>query len=60
VSTEEQVTIDVSGSYRLLQNLRLYANVRNLLNNQVIISHRPFGARPSAPRWVQLGLQASF
>jgi Fe(3+) dicitrate transport protein len=60
LSTDEQVTIDVAANCRLLQPLTLYVNVRNLLNEQFIISHRPFGARPNAPRWVQVGLKASF
>ena len=55
LSTDEQFSIDVGGKYRLLEKLQLYLHVRNVLDAHPIVSHRPFGARPSAPRWIQFG-----
>jgi Fe(3+) dicitrate transport protein len=60
LATDEQLTFDVSAGYQLLKPLRVYAHVRNLFDDHAIVSHRPFGARPNAPRWVQVGVKASF
>jgi Fe(3+) dicitrate transport protein len=38
----------------------LYANATNLLDSHDIVSRRPFGARPNAPRWVMVGAKLSF
>ena len=37
--------------------LELYVNVRNLLGEHDIVSRRPFGARPNAPRWILGGVK---
>jgi Fe(3+) dicitrate transport protein len=55
VVTDEQFLVDLGGRARLWGPLSLYANVRNLLGGEFIVSRRPFGARPNAPRWIQLG-----
>lgn len=60
VTTDATFSMDVSGHVRLWRSLELYANVRNVTDNRTIVSRRPFGARPSPPRWAQLGLKASF
>ena len=60
LSTDEQFTLDVGTYYRPLTWLKLYANVRNVLDGRFIVSRRPFGARPNAPRWVQAGIKATF
>jgi Fe(3+) dicitrate transport protein len=60
VATDEQLVFDVSAHYQLFKPLRIYAHVRNLLDDHSIVSHRPFGARPNAPRWVQVGVKATF
>jgi Fe(3+) dicitrate transport protein len=52
--------IDVSARLKLLGPLSVYANVRNLLDDQNIVSHRPYGARPNAPRWIQAGAKVEF
>ena len=39
---------------------QLYLQVRNLTNAADIAARRPFGARPIAPRWVQVGLKAQY
>lgn len=60
LATDEQFWID-AGAYLLPAKwLKVYANVRNVTGAENIIGRRPYGARPSAPRWVQLGVKASF
>lgn len=61
VATGALLTFDASLEVRPTDFLDVYLNVRNLFDEQVVVSHRPFGARPNAPRWVQVGLRvASF
>lgn len=38
----------------------LYATCSNLLDEQVVISRRPYGARPNPPRMVTVGYKARF
>lgn len=59
-TTDAYFVLDASASYRVLSYLSVYANGRNLLDEAAIVARRPFGARPNAPRWLQLGLKASF
>lgn len=56
-ATDATFSLDVSGNVRLWRSLTLYTNARNLTDNRSIVARRPFGARPSAPRWVQVGLR---
>ena len=58
--TDRQYWFDVSGRARLGENITLQVNGRNILGDQFIVSHRPFGARPNAPRWIQAGLTVTF
>jgi Fe(3+) dicitrate transport protein len=60
LATDAQLTIDLSASYRPYTWAELYVNVRNLLDAHDLVSRRPFGARPNAPRWVQVGSKLSF
>ena len=60
LATDEQFWIDVGARYHLLPALTLYANVRNVLNQRNIVSRRPYGARPNAPRWVHVGAKLQY
>ncbi|MEY4550384.1 MAG: hypothetical protein RL685_6579, partial [Pseudomonadota bacterium] len=61
LTSDELFTIDVGAHYQLLTpRLRLYGHVRNLLNEHALVSRRPYGARPNAPRWLQVGAQIEF
>ncbi len=60
LSTDRQYWLDVSGRVRLTEHVQLQLNGRNVLGDQFIVSHRPFGARPNAPRWLQAGLAVTF
>jgi Fe(3+) dicitrate transport protein len=60
LTTDEELTFDASAQFRALSFLELYLNVRNVFDNQPLLSRRPFGARTAAPRWVQLGAKLNF
>jgi Fe(3+) dicitrate transport protein len=60
LATDAQFTVDVGLHYRLLPGLRLYGQARNLFDELYIASRRPYGARPNAPRWIQVGAQLEF
>lgn len=57
VATDEQLWLDVGAYVQALSWLRIYANVRNVLAAENIVGRRPYGARPNAPRWVQVGVK---
>ncbi|MET0340483.1 MAG: TonB-dependent receptor [Polyangiales bacterium] len=59
-STEEQLVFDLAGYAKIWGPLSLYANIQNLFDRQYIVSRRPFGARPNAPRWTHVGIKATF
>lgn len=60
VATDDVLTFDASLTYRPRPWLSVYANVRNVFDEQAIVARRPFGARPNAPRWAQVGVKATF
>lgn len=60
LTTEELYVLDAGAFYQVVEPLRLYLNVRNVLDDQFIVARRPYGARPNAPRWVQAGAKFSF
>jgi Fe(3+) dicitrate transport protein len=60
VRAESLLTIDLNAHVRLRPWAELYATCSNLLDEQVIISRRPYGARPNPPRMVSVGYKARF
>ncbi|MFZ5891986.1 MAG: TonB-dependent receptor family protein [Myxococcota bacterium] len=60
LTTDEETIVDLGGSYRPLEWLEIYANVRNVFDAAPLLARRPFGARPAAPRWVQVGAKVNF
>jgi Fe(3+) dicitrate transport protein len=58
--TAPLVTIDLSAHARLHALAELYATCSNLLDEQVVISRRPYGARPNPPRMLTAGYKARF
>jgi len=60
VRADALVTVDVTGHLRLHDYAELYATCSNLLDEQVIVSRRPYGARPNSPRMIALGYKARF
>ena len=57
---DQQVVVDLTGYVQVWKTVQIYLNVFNLLDSRAIASHRPFGARPNAPRWVQAGVKGSY
>jgi Fe(3+) dicitrate transport protein len=57
--TDPSLIFDVTARVNVTASGLLYVNVRNLLNEADITARLPFGARPVAPRWVQVGLKWS-
>lgn len=58
--TDEQTWFDLSAYVRPFRALTLYGNFRNFTAESAIVSRRPYGARPGAPRWLQLGAKLTF
>jgi Fe(3+) dicitrate transport protein len=57
--TDPSLIFDVTARVSVTKSGLFYVNVRNLLNDADIAARLPFGARPVAPRWVQVGLKWS-
>ena len=57
---DAQYLVDASAWAKVWGPLQIYATAQNLLDSVYVVSHRPFGARPNAPRWVHVGLKAAF
>jgi len=57
--TGAQLTFDVNANWNLTSWGQLYLSARNVLGQQVIVSRRPYGARPNAPRTVLVGFKLS-
>lgn len=56
LATDSLLSLDAGVHYLPIEEVRIYAQVRNLLDQQSIVSRRPYGARPNAPRFIQLGV----
>ncbi|HEY5925763.1 MAG TPA: TonB-dependent receptor, partial [Kofleriaceae bacterium] len=54
------LTFDLAAHARLKNWAELYATCSNLLDEQVIVSRRPYGARPNPPRMFAIGYKARF
>lgn len=59
-STDPLLTFDAGVSARVRERIKLYVNGRNLADYRAIVAHRPFGARPNAPRWIQAGAKVEW
>ena len=57
LATDDQFWMDVSAYYRPLEWTKLYVDARNVTDSVNVVSHRPYGARPNAPRWIQVGVK---
>lgn len=57
--TDALLTFDVNANWNVTRWGQLYLSARNVLDQQGIVSRRPFGARPNAPRTVILGFKLS-
>lgn len=59
-STDSSFTIDISGNYQLTTDLKLFARIENLSDEQDIVSRQPYGSRPNKTRTFSVGAQYSF
>ena len=57
--TDDYVLVDALASYRLFDPIRVYVRFENLLNQRRIVARRPFGARPTPPFRVFVGMRAT-
>jgi Fe(3+) dicitrate transport protein len=58
--TDPSFILDVTARVKATARGQFYVNVRNLLGAEDIAARLPFGARPVAPRWFQVGTKWSF
>lgn len=58
--TDASFVVDAAGRVKVVENVTAYITARNLLDATYIASHRPFGARPGAPLWIQVGGKVEF
>ena len=59
-TTKSLTVLDLSASYDLNEWGSLYFKLDNVLDDQEIVSRRPYGARPSKPQQAVIGYQYSF
>jgi Fe(3+) dicitrate transport protein len=57
---EALLTIDLSAHAQVRDWAEVYATCSNLLDEQVIVSRRPYGARPNPPRLIVVGYKGRF
>ena len=60
VKTDASVVVDLSASYNLGQYGKVYAKVDNLLDEEYVVSRRPYGARPGKPQQISIGYKYQF
>ncbi|MFN0249195.1 MAG: TonB-dependent receptor family protein [Kofleriaceae bacterium] len=60
VRADSLFTLDLATHVHVHSRAELYATCSNLFDEQVIISRRPYGARPNPPRMVAVGFKARF
>jgi Fe(3+) dicitrate transport protein len=53
-------TVDLNAHARLRPWAEIYFTCTNLLDEQAIVSRRPYGARPNSPRMLTVGYKARF
>lgn len=58
--TDELLQVDLSSWYQVNEQLKFYGKIDNITDEEVIVSRRPFGARPGKPRQVIAGVKYSF
>ena len=58
--TNSSFTVDISSNYQMSEDLKLFARIENLTNEQDIVSRQPYGARPNKTRTFSIGAQYSF
>jgi Fe(3+) dicitrate transport protein len=60
LATDAYFLLDAAAHVRPLKFLTIYATGTNLIGTAYLVSRRPFGARPGAPRWLQIGVKLDY
>lgn len=60
MKTDELVQLDLSSWYQLNEQIKLYAKIDNITNEETIVSRRPFGARSGKPQQAIIGVKYQF
>ena len=55
-STDSRSVVDLGVQWNGFERFGFYAQLRNLLDEEYLVSRRPYGARPGLPRTVLVGL----
>ncbi|MGI9325801.1 MAG: TonB-dependent receptor family protein [Pseudomonadales bacterium] len=58
--TDDSLTFDLAGSYRLSPALNLFARIENLTAEEDIVGRHPYGARPNKDRTASVGVRIDF
>jgi Fe(3+) dicitrate transport protein len=58
--TDAVLSVDLDAHVRIRPWAELYATCHNALDQQAVVSRRPWGARPSAPRTIVVGYKSRF
>jgi Fe(3+) dicitrate transport protein len=58
--TDAQFLVDASAYAKIWRTISVYLTLQNIFNSQYIVARRPYGARPNAPRWLQVGFKGSY
>ena len=59
-STDALTVIDLGVKYALQNNVTLSMGIKNLMDKDAVIARRPYGARPTMPRSITLGVNYNF
>lgn len=58
--TDSAVVWDLSGAYRVSEQVEFYGRVENLSDETYVVARRPAGARPGQPRSLFVGVRLDF
>ena len=59
-STDALTVIDLGVKYALQNNVTLSMGIKNLMDKDAVVARRPYGARPTMPRSITLGVNYNF
>ncbi len=55
--TDSYFVADVSGFYRINDEVKLFAGVQNVLDEEYVVSRQPYGARGGLPQFIYAGIE---
>lgn len=57
---DAHTVFDVASAYHVSQQLQFYGTIDNLLDEQYVVSAKPYGFRPGKPRSLNVGVKLKF